>query len=310
MQAGEPIDRTVLITGGAGFIGSHLATALVSNNDVRIVDSFETGSRENVPEEASVIEGDLRDDDVRARATHDVDLIFHEAALVSVERSIEEPLTSHEINVDATLSLLEAAREQDARVILASSAAIYGHPEQVPIDESDPKTPTSPYGLDKLAIDHYARQYHALYGLETVALRYFNVFGPGQVAGDYSGVISIFLDQALDGEPITVEGNGTQTRDFVYIDDVVRANLRAATTDAVGEAYNVGTGSAVSIRELAANVRSVTGTESEIAHTDPRTGDIEHSAADISKAETHLDYEPTVSFREGLERTAEWYRTR
>lgn len=309
MQAGGPIDQTVLITGGAGFIGSHLATVLIPNNDVRILDSFVSGSRANVPNEATLIEGDLRDDDALARATDGVDLIFHEAALVSVQRSIEDPLTSHDVNVDATLSLLEAAREQNARVVLASSAAIYGHPNQVPVTENEPKTPTSPYGLDKLTIDHYARQYHTLYGLETVALRYFNVFGPRQAGGDYSGVISIFLEQALAGEPITVNGDGTQTRDFVYIDDIARANLQAATTDAVGEGYNIGTGTAISIRDLAELVRDITDTESDIIHTEPREGDIEHSVGNISKANTHLNYEPTVSFQEGLERTAEWYRT-
>ncbi|MFC4246655.1 NAD-dependent epimerase/dehydratase family protein [Natribaculum luteum] len=310
MQTGGVTNQTVLITGGAGFIGGHLARTLVDDNEVRILDNFTTGRRANVPAEATLIEADCRDEDTIARATQNVDLIFHEAALVSVGRSIEDPQTSHEINTDATLALLEAARAEDARVVLASSAAIYGHPERVPIAESDPKEPMSPYGLDKLTIDHYARQYHELYGLETVSLRYFNAFGPGQVAGDYSGVISIFLEQALAGEPITVDGDGTQTRDFVYIDDIVQANLQAATTDAVGEAFNVGTGEAVSIRELAETVQEVTDTESEIVHTNPRPGDIDHSTAAIAKAEDRLGFEPTVSFREGLERTAAWARSR
>ncbi|MDS0475690.1 NAD-dependent epimerase/dehydratase family protein [Natrinema sp. 1APR25-10V2] len=309
MPPDRPADQTVLITGGAGFIGSHLATALVSDNDVRILDNLTTGQRANVPDEATLIEGDCRDADALARVTDGVDMVFHEAALVSVQQSIDDPQQSHAINVDATLDVLEAARREDARVVLASSAAIYGHPERVPIPESDPKGPTSPYGLDKLTIDHYVRQYHELYGLETVALRYFNAFGPGQVASDYSGVISIFLDQALSGEPITVDGDGSQTRDFVFIDDIVQANLRAATTDAVGKAYNIGTGEAISIRELAEAVQDITVTESEIVHTEPRPGDIEHSQADISKAEAYLDYEPTVAFREGLARTAKWYRT-
>lgn len=310
VKASEISDQTVLITGGAGFIGSHLATALASNNEIKILDNFSTGRRTNIPDEASLIEGDIRDADALKQATDDVDLIFHEAALVSVERSVEAPRTSHETNVTATVELLEAARDEDARVVLASSAAIYGRPERTPIAETDPKEPTSPYGLDKLTIDHYARQYHQLYGLETVALRYFNAFGPGQVAGDYSGVISIFCKQALTGEPITINGDGTQTRDFVYIDDIVQANLRAATTDAVGEAYNIGTGSAVSIRELATEIQDIAETDSEIVHTDPRPGDIEHSEADITKATTQLGYEPTVSFREGLERTVEWYRSK
>ncbi|MFA9428399.1 NAD-dependent epimerase/dehydratase family protein [Natronorubrum sp. A-ect3] len=309
MTTSRPTDQTILITGGAGFIGSHLSMAFVDDNDVRILDSLTTGSRANVPAGATLIEGDLRDEEALARVTDGVDLIFHEAALVSVQGSVEDPLTSHEINVDATLSLLEAARNEGARIVLASSAAIYGHPEQVPITETDPKEPSSPYGLDKLTIDHYSHQYHDLYDLETVVLRYFNAYGPGQVAGDYSGVISVFIDQALSGEDITVHGEGDQTRDFVYIDDIVQANQKAATTDAVGEAYNIGTGESVTIRELAELIQDITDTNSDIVHMDARTGDIEHSKADISKAETQLDYEPTVSLREGLEQTIEWYRS-
>lgn len=307
MPTDGPTDQTVLITGGAGFIGSHLATAL-PDNDVRILDNLTTGQRTNVPAEATLIEGDCRDADTLARATDGVDLIFHEAALVSVAQSIEAPQQSHEINVDATLDVLEAARREDARVVLASSAAIYGQPTRVPISEDDSKTPTSPYGLEKLTVDHYARQYHDLYDLETVALRYFNVYGPGQTAGDYSGVISIFCEQALADEPLTVHGDGAQTRDFVFIDDIVQANLRAATTDHVGTAYNIGTGDPVTIAELAELIVDIAGTDAPITHTDGRDGDIRHSAADITAAQTDLDYEPTVALREGLEQTVNWYR--
>ncbi|APX98390.1 NAD-dependent epimerase/dehydratase family protein [Natronorubrum daqingense] len=310
MTTGQPTGRTILITGGAGFIGSHLADALVADNDVRVLDNLTSGERANVPDDATLIEGDLRDDATLERATDGVDLIFHKAALVSVQGSVEAPQTSHEINVDATLEVLEAAREEDARVVLASSAAIYGHPERVPIREGDAKTPSSPYGLDKLSIDHYARQYHDLYGLETVALRYFNAYGPGQTAGDYSGVISIFCEQALRDEPITVHGDGEQTRDFVFVDDIVQANLEAATTDRVGTAYNVGTGTSVTVRDLAETIADVTDSGSEIAHTEGRTGDIRHSEADITTARTALGYEPTVSLRDGLERTVAWLRKR
>lgn len=310
MTTGQPTGRTILITGGAGFIGSHLADALVADNDVRVLDNLTSGERANVPDDATLIEGDLRDDATLARATDDVDLIFHKAALVSVQGSVEAPLTSHEINVDATLEVLEAAREEDARVVLASSAAIYGHPERVPVREGDAKTPKSPYGLDKLSIDHYARQYHDLYGLETVALCYFNAYGPGQTAGDYSGVISIFCEQALCDEPITVHGDGDQTRDFVFVDDIVQANLEAATTDQVGTAYNVGTGTSVTVRDLAETIADVTDSGSEITHTGGRDGDIRHSEADITTARTALGYEPTVSLRDGLERTVAWLRKR
>lgn len=309
MATDPPDNQTTLITGGAGFIGSHLSETLLRDNDIRVFDALTTGNRSNVPPEAKFLEADLRQEDKLTNAVAGTDLIFHEAALVSVARSIENPLTSHEINAEATLRLLEAARAQNARVVLTSSAAIYGHPESVPITEDQSKEPTSPYGLNKLTLDHYARLYHDLYDLETVALRYFNVYGPRQVASDYSGVISIFIDQALSGEDITVHGDGEQTRDFVYIDDVVQANLNSATTDAVGEAYNVGTGESVTIRELAELIQDITDTDSDIVHTDARTGDIEHSKADISKAKADLGYEPTVSLREGLEQTIEWYRT-
>ncbi|AGB38795.1 NAD-dependent epimerase/dehydratase family protein [Natronococcus occultus] len=308
MTTTRPTDRTVLITGGAGFIGSHLANALVDDNEVRILDDLSSGTRATVPEDATLIEGDLRDEATRERATTGVDLIFHEAALVSVQGSVEDPLGSHAINATATLELLEAARREDARVVLASSAAIYGHPEGVPIAETDPKTPASPYGIDKLSVDHYARRYHELYGLETVSLRYFNAYGPGQTAGDYSGVISVFCDQALADEPLTVHGDGGQTRDFVFIDDIVQANLQAATTDQVGGAYNVGTGTSVTIRELAEAIVDVTGSSADITHTEGREGDIRHSRADIAAIRSELGYEPTVSLREGLERTVEWYR--
>ena len=293
-------DRTVLVTGGAGFIGSHIAETLAPDNDVRVVDDLSTGKRENVPDQAAFVEGDVRDDDVLARAMAGVDLVFHEAALVSVVRSVERPALSHAINATATMRLLERAREEDARVVLASSSAIYGHPDEVPIPESASTAPTSPYGVDKLAVDHYARVYADLYDLPVVALRYFNTYGPRQTAGDYSGVISTFLEQARADEPMTVEGDGEQTRDFVHVSDVVQANLLAATTDHVGEAFNVGTGSSVTIRELAERIRTVTDSSSEIVHVEPRQGDIRHSRADVGKAREKLGFEPTVSLTDGL----------
>jgi len=300
--------QTVLVTGGAGFVGSHIAAALTSDNEVRVLDSLETGSRSNVPEGATLIEGDIRDERTLAKATEDVNLIFHEAARISVQESIEAPMESHSVNATGTLAVLEQARSHGARVVLASSAAIYGHPEQVPVAESDATTPMSPYGLQKLTLDHYARQYHDLYGLETVALRYFNIYGPRQGGGDYSGVVSIFLDRALAGEEIPVHGDGEQTRDFVFIDDVVRANLEAARTDSVGRSYNIGTGDSITIRELAEQIVEVTGSSSDIVHTEGRSGDIRHSEADISRAESKLGYEPAVSLQDGLAETVEWFQ--
>ncbi|MFC7223228.1 NAD-dependent epimerase/dehydratase family protein [Halalkalicoccus sp. GCM10025322] len=295
----------VLVTGGAGFIGSHLLDALVSDHDVRIIDDFSSGRRENVHPSATVVDGDIRDDRRLSRLVRDVDVIFHHAASVSVDRSIEDPKLSHEVNVDATLSILEAARREEARCVLASSAAIYGQPERIPIDESEPKSPASPYGIEKLTVDHYAHVYNDLYGLPTVALRYFNVYGPRQTASDYSGVISVFLDQARNDRPITVHGDGSQTRDFVHVDDVVQANLLAMETDRVGEAYNVGTGRAISIEELATTVREVTDADSEIVHTEGRPGDVERSRADIGKTRSMLGYEPTTRLEEGLETLVE-----
>lgn len=296
--------QTVLVTGGAGFVGSHLAEALVADNEVRVLDDLSGGSRDHVPVDAELVEGDVCDPETVAGAMDGADLVFHEAALVSVEESVRDPRASQRVNAGATLDVLEQAREEDARVVLASSAAVYGHPESVPVSEGDPKEPTSPYGIDKLALDHYARRYHDLYGLETVPLRYFNVYGPRQNP-EYSAVVSVFFRQASEGGPITVEGDGEQTRDFVHVSDVVRANLLAATTDRVGEPFNVGTASSVTVNELAETVVEVTDSDAEITHVDPRPGDIRHSEADISKARAELGYEPTVSLEDGLRDLAE-----
>lgn len=293
-------DQTVVVTGGAGFIGSHIADALVPDNDVRVLDDCSTGYQENIPDGAELVSGDVRDEDVVSAAIEDADLVFHEAAEVSVQRSVEQPKRSNEVNVGGTLNVLEAARDADARVVLASSCAIYGVPDSVPLSETERLGPRSPYGVDKAAIDSYAEVYHEQYGLETVALRYFNAYGPRQTAGEYSGVISIFLDQARRGDPITVEGEGEQTRDFIHVSDVVRANLAAATTDAVGESYNVGTGEETSILTLAETVKRAADSDSDIVHVEGREGDIPRSVADLSKSRELLGYEPTVSLEDGL----------
>lgn len=294
--------KTVLVTGGAGFIGSHIADALVGSNEVRIVDTFASGDRDNCPDGATVVEGDIRDEGALAAAADGVDVIFHQGAIVSVARSVDDPTASHAVNVDGTLAVLEAARREDARVVFASSAAIYGAPESLPVSETAPKEPTSPYGLEKLSGDHYCRLYADLYGLPTVALRYFNVYGPRQSGGDYAGAITAFTAQARAGGPLTVQGDGTQTRDFVNVADVVQANLLAATTDATGEAFNVGTGVATTVAEVAETVRDRIAPSAEIEHVEPRVGDIRESLADIGKARELLGYEPTVSLAAGLER--------
>jgi len=292
-------DRTVLVTGGAGFIGSHLVDALHPHNEVRVLDTFTTGDRAHLPEGVAVIDGDVRDPIAVQEAARGVDIIFHHAALVSVSQSVDAPRQSNETNLEASLLLLEQARQEDARVVVASSAAVYGHPDELPVSETARTNPTSPYGVQKLALDQYTRLYEELYGLETVALRYFNVYGPRQ-QGPYSGVISTFLEQARAGEPITVEGDGQQSRDFVHVSDVIRANMQAATTDAVGEAYNVGTGQRTTIEELAETIRDATGSSSPIVHREPRPGDIRHSGADTSKATRELGFETRISLESGI----------
>lgn len=291
--------RDVLVTGGAGFIGKHLATALTESSDVTVLDSG-FPPQNSLPDDLRKVEADIRDADTVSAAVANADVVFHHAGLVSVDASINDPKQSHTINSTGTLNVLEAARHHDARVIIASSAAIYGHPEETPISESHPLQPTSPYGLDKLTADHYARLYNDLYGLETVALRYFNVYGPDRSGGEYAGVIEIFLDQARSGGPITVNGDGKQTRDFVHVDDVVQANLLAAETDAVGEAFNVGTGESISILELATLIRASVDDSVEIVHSDRREGDIRHSCADITRVREQLGYEPTITIEDEL----------
>jgi UDP-glucose 4-epimerase len=293
-------DRAVLVTGGAGFIGSHLVDALVEDNDVRVLDDLSTGRRDNLHPDVTLVQGDLRDDAALDEATDGVDLVFHEAAIASVTRSVDDPVDSHRVNAAGTLDLLERARREDARVVVTSSTAIYGEPTSIPVTEDEPTTPLSPYGVEKLAVDHYARLYHDLYGLETVTLRCFNAYGPRQAGGEYSGVITTFLEQACAGQDLTVEGGGSQRRDFVHVEDVVRAHLLAATTDGVGEAYNVGTGRSVSVLELAELVRELAGSRSDIVHVPARSGDVTTSRADISKARAGLSFEPTVSLREGI----------
>jgi len=299
-RADGPSDRTILVTGGAGFIGGHLATALAERNDVRVLDDGSGGDLSTVPSDVTPIEADVRDAAAVSEACADADVVYHLAAVVSVEASVEDPVGSHAVNVEGTLNVLEAAREADARVVVTSSAAIYGDPGSTPIDEETPPDPASPYAVQKYAADRYAQLYHELYGADTAVVRPFNVYGPGQSGGPYAGVIDVFFRQARAGDPITVHGDGGQTRDFVHVDDVVDAFCRVGAADVAGEAFNVGTGRSVTIAELAGLVRSAVGSDSPIVHDDPRSGDVRHSCADVSKAEAVLGYSPSVSVEAGI----------
>lgn len=294
--------QTVLVTGAAGFVGSHLVNALVDATDVIALDHFHTNSPEIIADGARVVKGDIRDQDLIDRLIVDSEIIFHQAAMRGVAESIKDPLETHNVNVDATLNLLKSARKYDSRLVLASSAAIYGDTIACPIDECSPTVPISPYGTQKLTIDNYTRNFSDLYGLEAVVLRYFNVFGRLKASESYRSVIGVFIQQAEDGGPLTIEGDGTQTRDFVHVRDIVRANLLAATTDHIGEAYNIGTGLETSINEMAELVRDTIDPSIAIEHVDDRSGEVQHSVADISKANRLLGYEPSMTLTECLKR--------
>jgi UDP-glucose 4-epimerase len=304
------------VTGGAGFIGSHLADALLQRGEsVRVVDSFITGNRQNLAAlsgQVELLEGDLADEKVARAAVAGADYVLHQAAIPSVPRSVADPLTSHRANVDATLQLLLAARDSSVkRIVYAGSSSAYGDAATLPKREDMPTAPLSPYALQKLIGEQYMQMFTELYGLETVTIRYFNVFGPRQdPSSPYSGVIALFATALLAGKPVTIVGDGEQTRDFTYVSNIVDGVLRAVTApDASGEVINVATGRQISINELAKTLADVTGTSLPPVHTEARTGDVRHSLADISKAKELLGYEPEVDLAEGLRRTVDWYRS-
>jgi UDP-N-acetylglucosamine/UDP-N-acetyl-alpha-D-glucosaminouronate 4-epimerase len=305
-----------LVTGGAGFIGSHLVEALVARGHlVRVVDNLTTGRRVNLHHIPGVefLFGDLSDLQVARLATDDVDIVLHQAAMASVPRSISDPIASHHANVTATLNVLVASREAGvARVVFAGSSAAYGDTTRLPTDEQTAVSPLSPYALQKLVGEGYCRLFAELYGLETVTTRYFNVFGPRQdPSSPYSGVISLFAAAMLQGRAPIVYGDGEQTRDFTYVANVVDAVLRAAEADMPrGEIINVAAGARVSLNELIASINASLGTDLQPVYKNARAGDVRHSQADISKARALLGYEPTVTFSNGISRTIQWCRAR
>jgi UDP-glucose 4-epimerase len=307
---------TYLVTGVAGFIGSSIARALIARGErVRGIDNFSTGKRENLIglEAVELIEGDLNSPALAERACSGVEYIFHEAALPSVPRSVKDPVASNDANVNATVKLLDAARNNGVkRVVYAGSSSAYGNSPSLPKKEDMLPAPLSPYAVSKLAGELYMSVFHRVYGLETVTLRYFNVFGPHQdPTSQYSGVLAVFISRMLRNQTPTIHGDGEQSRDFTYIENVVSANLLAAAADAgkvAGRVFNVATGSRISLNETAELLREITGYAGKIVYDDERPGDVKHSLADISSAQAQFGYKPEVSFPDGLRKTVDWYR--
>jgi len=306
-----------LITGIGGFIGSSLARALLSRGEqVRGVDNFSTGNRENIAEILDQIdfrEADIVDLDAMRKACEGVDFVLHQAAIPSVPKSVLDPLGSNRSNIDGTVSVLVAARDAKVkRVVYAASSSAYGDTPTLPKHEAMSPDPISPYAVAKLASEQYMISFYRCYGLETVALRYFNIFGPRQdPSSPYSGVLAKFITQMLRGEQPTIFGDGEQSRDFTYIDNAVEANLlacKAPAAKAAGQVFNVATGRRVTLNETFKALQDLTSYKGKPNHEAERAGDIKHSLADISKAEAGLGYYPKVDFEEGLRRTVEWYR--
>jgi nucleoside-diphosphate-sugar epimerase len=305
----------VLVTGGAGFIGSHLAQALVgAGHRVRVLDNLYSGRRENlkaVKDDVEILRGDCADPSAARRAVDGVEAVFHEAAVPSVARSVHEPALSHRANATATLQMLVAARDAGVRrFVYAGSSSVYGDSPGLPKRETMTPRPLSPYAVGKLMGEHYLRVFASLYGMETLTLRYFNVFGPRQDPGSpYSGVISLFVTNLLAGRTPLIYGDGRQSRDFTYVANVVAGNLKALTARSVqGEAVNVATGRRTTLVQLLRKLARLTGGPAKAQHKAARPGDVRHSLADVRLAGRLLGYRPQIDLDEGLAQTVEWYR--
>lgn len=304
-----------LVTGGAGFIGSHIVEELVKRgNPVRVIDNFLTGKRENIAsflDKIEFIKGDIRDIEVCRDVCNGVDFVLHQAALPSVPRSVEDPLTTNEINITGTLNILLAARDAGVKkFVFASSSSIYGDDPRLPKKEGMEGRPLSPYAISKIVGEHYCIVFSRIFGLSTICLRYFNIFGPRQDPySQYAAVIPLFITKILKKETPTIFGDGEQSRDFTFVSNVVDANILASQTEDVsGEVFNLACGERMSVNSLAAAINEILNRDITPVHDDPRPGDIKHSFADISKVKEMLKYERLVSFREGLERTILWFK--
>jgi nucleoside-diphosphate-sugar epimerase len=307
---------STLVTGGAGFIGSSIVRAALAKGDrVRVVDNFFSGKRENLAEVAKdieLVEGDIRDEATLEKVLKGIEVVFHEAAIPSVPRSLVEPIANHEANATATLKLLFQAKKSGVRrVVYAASSSAYGDTPTLPKLESMRAAPLSPYAVSKLAGEHYCQVFATAYDLETVCLRYFNVFGARQdPKSEYAAVIPRFVTAALAGEGVTIYGDGEQSRDFCYIDNTVEANLQASTAPAdkaSGRVFNVACGAATTLNEVVKLISEITGKPLSAKYEPGRVGDVKHSLADIAEARTRLGYKGAISFRDGLERTIKWY---
>jgi nucleoside-diphosphate-sugar epimerase len=304
-----------LITGGAGFIGSNIARKLLAlGHEVVILDDFSTGKRENLKDlgsDVTVIEGDICDISTVKQAVAGADYVLHHAAVASVPRSIEDPVRTNEVNVDGTLNCLLGARDEGVkRFVFAASSSAYGDSEELPKHEAMRPNPLSPYGISKLVGEMYCKVFFDVYGLETVSLRYFNIFGPYQdPASQYAAVVPIFITKLLKGESPVVYGDGEQSRDFTYIDNAVEANLLATTSQkAPGRVINVACGSRFTLNDLLGRLKDLIGTATPATYANPRAGDILHSQGDVSLARDLLGYDPKITFEQGLSKTVEWFR--
>ena len=304
-----------VVTGGGGFIGSHIIENLVrQRNTVKIIDNFSTGKRENIDafkNDVEIIDADLAETKNLAQFLKGADYVIHQAAIPSVPKSILDPLKSHNANVNGTLNLLLACRDAGVkRFVYASSSSLYGDSPTLPKHESMMPNPLSPYGAQKLFAEMYCQVFTKAYGLETVSLRYFNVFGPRQDStSQYSGVLALFIPAVLQGRRPTIYGDGLQSRDFTYVQNVVEANLLACKVPGVaGQVFNVACGDRITVNSMLHQINKIVGVDISPIYAEPRSGDIKHSQADITRAREHLGYEPKVSFEEGLRATVEWYR--